>query len=59
MAHPYEKYESTPAWRVIDEAITALVKNHDLQETTARQYIVGYLCKQLSEAALLHEVSES
>lgn len=53
MAHPYEKYESTPAWRVIDEAMSALVKNRDLHETTARQYIVGYLCKQLNEAGLL------
>jgi hypothetical protein len=47
--HPYSAYESTDAWRIIDAAITELVENRDLEETTAREYIVGYLVKALTE----------
>jgi hypothetical protein len=46
-AHPYKKYESHPYWKQLDKAISALVKNQDLLERTARPYIVGYLCQAL------------
>jgi hypothetical protein len=45
--HPYEKYESSRIWKAIDDAISDLVDNGDVKETTRREYIVGYLCKKL------------
>ncbi len=45
--HPYEKYESSPIWKTLHSAIGDLVENGDVKETTRREYIVGYLCKQL------------
>jgi hypothetical protein len=45
--HPYKKYESHRYWRQIDRGISDLVDNRDLVERTAREYIVGYLCKML------------
>ena len=45
--HPYQQYESHPYWKQLDKAISALVKNQDLLERTARPYIVGYLCQAL------------
>ena len=45
----YSEYEKTAIWRSVNRAITALVKNGDLEERTARRYIVGYLSKFLSE----------
>lgn len=47
--HPYVEYENHPLWPVIDSAIGDLVTNHDLIEHTSRNYIVGYLCKVISE----------
>jgi hypothetical protein len=55
--HPYEQFESTNAWRVIDAALSSLVEHGDLKETTARRYIVGFLCQALSGAELLSEAS--
>ncbi len=46
-AFPYERYKETQAWKICDEAINDLVENHDITETTQRDYIVGYLCKKL------------
>jgi hypothetical protein len=43
--HPYKKYESHPYWERIDKGISDLAEKQDLVERTAREYIVGYLCK--------------
>ncbi len=48
-SHPYKEYEGTKLWKTIDKAIDDLVENQDLEETTPRSYIVGYLCKKISE----------
>lgn len=49
----YDEFDGTPAWEVVDRAISDLVVNQDLGETTLRYYIVGYIVKALSEAELL------
>ena len=51
--HPYRQYETTLAWKIIDQAVSAIVKNQDIKETTARVYIVGYLVKQLVEQGVI------
>jgi len=48
--HPYAAYEGSPLWKAVSKAITELVENGDLSETTARSYIVGYVCKEVSKA---------
>jgi hypothetical protein len=49
--HPYKQFEDTVTWRRLDTAISDLVQNKDLLENEAREYIVGYLCKALSEGS--------
>jgi hypothetical protein len=44
---PYEQYRGTEIWEIVDEAISNLMKNQDIAETTRRDYIVGYLCQKL------------
>jgi hypothetical protein len=50
--HPYVALEGTPLWRVVDAALGELEANHDLEVTTARAYVVGYLCQRLATAGL-------
>ena len=45
MSHPYTRFESDPLWPILERAIADLTTNGDLQETTDRAYIVGYLCR--------------
>lgn len=45
MAPPYQEYQNSLYWNKLDQAISDLVKNQDLEEKTPREYIVGYLCK--------------
>jgi hypothetical protein len=46
--HPYVKFEGSVLWRTIEKEIVALVKNGDLQELTAREYIVGSICRAIA-----------
>jgi hypothetical protein len=46
--HPYIKFEGSVLWRTVEKAIAALVKNGDLEERTAREYIVGYICQTIA-----------
>jgi hypothetical protein len=49
-AHPYQKYEASILWGVVSKAVTELVSNRDLTETTRHEYIVGYICKSIEDA---------
>lgn len=46
-ATPYDLYKGTKTWMLVEKAIKDLVENHDITETTHRDYIVGYICKEL------------
>jgi hypothetical protein len=45
--YPYEEFENSKLWTVIEEALNKLIDNKDLIEQTQKKYIVGYLCKQV------------
>ena len=45
MSHPYQIHEADPLWPVIDRALCDLSKNGDLQLSTAREYVIGYICQ--------------
>lgn len=49
MSHPYEVFEADPLWQVVSNAIRDLVKNGDVSERTAREYIVGYIVKNIRD----------
>ena len=57
MKHPYFRYEGTPLWRAVDAEIAALEANGDLEVTTAREYVIGSLCKRLVTRRLLAPVA--
>jgi hypothetical protein len=46
--HPYTQFEGSVLWRAVEKNITALVKNGDLKELTARDYIVGSICQAIA-----------
>ena len=52
MSHPYQRFEGSDLWRLLDHEIGELEGNGDLELTTARQYVIGYLCQQLVAARL-------
>jgi hypothetical protein len=46
--HPYITFEGSVLWRTVSKEIAALVQNGDLKELTAREYIVGSICRALA-----------
>jgi hypothetical protein len=55
--HPYVDFERTPLWRAVDRAVSDLEENQDLKLTELREYVVGYLCKQLKRRRLVNEAA--
>jgi hypothetical protein len=47
--HPYKGFEKTGLWKALNKGIQDLVGNQDLKEIERREYIVGYLCKVLTQ----------
>jgi hypothetical protein len=45
---PYSKYEKTLLWETIEKSINDLIENQDIELTTAKKYVVGYLCEKIS-----------
>ncbi len=52
MPHPYTEFEGTPLWAALEHALAELSDNHLLTLTTAPPYVVGLLCRRLSEAGV-------
>jgi len=48
VTHPYEDLEATPLWSAVDRVLGDLEQNQDLRITTARQYVVGAVCRALA-----------
>jgi hypothetical protein len=46
--HPYVEIEGSVLWRKVETMIAALVRNGDLKELTAREYIVGAICQAIA-----------
>jgi hypothetical protein len=59
MKHPYAEYEQTPLWRAIDVAVSELERNRDVELTTAREYVIGYLYQQLAALQAVASVSKT
>ena len=43
--HPYKQYENTHLWELINSAIDDLTTNQDIELTTRKEHVIGYLCK--------------
>jgi hypothetical protein len=48
--HPYIEFENTPLWIVIEQSLCELEENKDLEFLTAREYVIGYICKQIKNS---------
>jgi len=58
MSHPYTEFEDTELWKAVDAALAELEQNQDVKLSTAREYVVGYLCQQLASRKLVTDDSD-
>jgi hypothetical protein len=47
------EFEGTPLWRGVKKALSDLEQNQDIALHEWHQYVVGYICKQLSQGDLV------
>jgi hypothetical protein len=44
--HPYENFENTPLWTAFNNSLAELEQNQDIEITTRKELVIGYICKQ-------------
>jgi hypothetical protein len=44
----YDKYKQNPLWEKVSKLIDELEENQDIEITTVRDYVIGYLVKNLA-----------
>jgi hypothetical protein len=57
MKHLYAEFEKTPLWKAVDEAISDLEKNRDMELITTRENVIGYICQQLAQKKIADKPS--
>jgi hypothetical protein len=45
-------YENTPLWNVVNKSVSELEQNQDIKLSTPREYVIGYICKQIKESLI-------
>jgi len=51
--HPYVEFEGTELWRIVKKALSDLERNQDIELKEWHQYVVGYICKQVSKGSAI------
>lgn len=46
---PYEAYRKSQLWRTVEKSIEELAENQDINLTTKKDYVVGYICKKIHQ----------
>ena len=45
--HPYEEFENSELWNIIEKALNDLVENQDIALNTRKEYVIGFFCKNI------------
>ena len=45
---PYDEYRHTPLWQAVASALSELEANREVAISTGREYVIGYLCRELA-----------
>ena len=48
MTRPFDEYRDTPLWNAVAATVAELTATHELRIETAPEYVIGYLCRELS-----------
>ncbi len=49
----YKQFEGTELWNVVSQCLDDLVENQDIDITTQKEYVAGYICKRINEMDVL------
>jgi hypothetical protein len=52
-SRPFTEYRDTRLWSVIEESIKELLATREISVNTATDYVIGYLCQELTAKKLI------
>ena len=50
---PFDEYRDTPLWSALRATLTELVASGEVAVNTAPDYVIGYLCRELTAKKLV------
>ena len=57
MTRPFDEYRDTPLWTAIENTIADLVASGEIRVDTAPEYVIGYLCGELTAKRIVAATS--
>ena len=48
MTRPFAEHRDSALWRALEQIVTELVATGEITINTAPDYVIGYLCRELS-----------
>lgn len=59
MNQPYSEFEGSLIWLLIENTLAELEENQDIEITTRRKYVIGFICKSFCESKILFTKSKA
>ena len=53
MTRPFAEHRDSALWRALEQITTELVATHEITINTAPDYVIGYLCRELTAKQLV------
>ena len=53
VTRPFDEYRASALWTAVEETLQALIATREIAINTAPEYVVGYVCQQLSAKGLV------
>jgi hypothetical protein len=54
-SRPFSEYQHTPLWRALASALSDLESSRELAVSTAPEYVIGYLCRELHAKGIVSD----
>lgn len=48
MTRPFSEHRDSALWRALEQIVTELAATQELTINTAPEYVIGYLCRELT-----------
>jgi hypothetical protein len=53
VTRPFDEHRNSALWRALDQIVTELVASQEISINTAPEYVVGYLCRELTAKGMV------
>jgi hypothetical protein len=53
VTRPFDEHRDSPLWRALEAIVAELIATREITINTAPEYVIGYLCRELTAKQLV------